>query len=90
MTLQLITTNQFNKELKKLKKRGKDTRKLTDIVRLLVDEKTLPKKYRNHKLKGEYKGCWECHIEPDWLLIYTKTKDYIALERTGTHTDLFK
>lgn len=88
--MQVITTNQFEKELKKLKKQGKDLKKLTDIIRLLVDGKQLPEKHRNHKLQGNYKGTWECHIEPDWLLIYTKNPSYIRLERTGFHSDLFK
>ena len=50
----------------------------------------LNKKYRLHKLKGDYKDCWECHIEPDWLLIYRKTDKAIIAERTGSHSELFK
>ncbi len=63
--------------------------KLLEIVTLLISKKSLPAKNRNHKLQGEYNDFWECHIEPDWLLIYKKTKDVIILSRTGTHTDLF-
>lgn len=64
-------------------------KKLFDIISLLVSEKPLLTKNRNHKLTGEFKGCWECHIEPDWLLIYKKTPKSITLVRTGTHSDLF-
>lgn len=57
---------------------------------LLVEHKQLPQKNRNHKLQGRYKGCWECHIEPDWLLVYEKLADStIFFLRTGTHSDLF-
>jgi mRNA interferase YafQ len=79
----------FTKELEKAKKRGKDIEKLKHIIELLLKEKPLPAKNRNHKLKGEFEGCWECHIEPDWLLVYQKTDTEIILLRTGTHSDLF-
>jgi len=85
-----IYLNRFKKELLKIKKRGNDTDKLKTIISLLLQEKPLPDKHRNHKLQGEYKGLWECHIEPDWLLIYEKTKDSIIFVRTGSHSDLFK
>jgi mRNA interferase YafQ len=68
----------------------KDLEKLDDLVDLLRNNKPLDKKYKNHKLKGSYKDYWECHIEPDWLLIYKKTTKEIILARTGTHSDLFK
>lgn len=87
--LALTFTNQFKKDLKLATKRGKKLNKLNEIVDLLVDEKPLPPKNRNHKLSGNYHDHWECHIEPDWLLIYLKTSTTLILVRTGTHTDLF-
>ena len=87
--LQLFQHGRFDKDVAKLKKRGKDMQKLFDIVALLTAEKPLPAKNRNHKLLGDFKDCWECHIEPDWLLIYEKTTKAIILLRTGTHSDLF-
>lgn len=88
--LDLEFTNQFKKDLKLYKKRGKDVEKLNKVVDLILKEQPLPIKNRNHELKGDYKGHWECHIEPDWLLIYLKFKKSIVLVRTGTHSDLFK
>ncbi len=79
----------FQKELEKAKKRGKDLEKLKTVIKLLLEEKPLPIRNRNHRLKGDFKDCWECHIEPDWLLIYQKTATEILLLRIGTHSDLF-
>lgn len=79
----------FEKEVEKAKKRGKDMEKLKIVMQLLGLEKPLPAKNRNHKLKGNYSGYWECHIEPDWLLIYKKTETHIVFARTGSHADLF-
>ena len=84
-----IYLSRFEKEVKLAKKRGKDMLKLKHIIQLLIDEQPLPPKNRNHKLQGEFKDCWECHIEPDWLLIYKKTAKEIIFARTGTHSDLF-
>lgn len=80
---------QFKKDVKKATERGKDMKLLKEIVELLLNEKPLSAKNRNHKLKGDFKDCWECHIEPDWLLIYMKIKTEIIFIRTGTHSDLF-
>jgi len=63
--------------------------KLKAIILNLAEDTVLPKKYANHKLRGAYKDCWECHIEPDWLLIYKKTSSTLLVCRTGTHSDLF-
>ena len=82
-------TKQFSKEVKKAKKRGKDLRKLKAIVSLLAKGKKLDEKHRDHALIGEWKGSRDCHIEPDWVLIYTIEDDILRLERTGTHSDLF-
>lgn len=89
---EVITTNQFNKDLKLAKKRGLNTQDLFDVVGKLSEGEQLPPQNHNHQLVGEYKGLWECHIAPDWLLIYDKDKEIkiISLERTGTHSDLFK
>ena len=84
-----IYLRQFEKEVIKVKKRGKPIEKLKKIMTTLSQEKPIPLKHRNHKLKGEYIGYWECHIEPDWLLIYKKNKTHITFVRTGTHSDLF-
>lgn len=84
-------TKQFDKDLKRMLKRGKKENKLKIIIRRLINEEILEPKYRDHKLVGKYKGRRECHIEPDWLLIYLvdKTNKNIIFERTGNHPDLF-
>lgn len=88
--LNVSTTRKFDKEVEVARKRGKDLSKLGDIIKKLANEEPLDKKHRNHKLVGPFKGRWECHIEPDWLLVYFKTDLEIVFERTGTHSDLFK
>lgn len=80
---------QFLKDLKLAKKRGKDLSKLKIIIQLLLEEIPLPAKNKSHKLSGEFQECWECHIEPDWLLIYRKAETEITFIRTGSHSDLF-
>lgn len=82
-------TKQFNRDLKRVKKRGKTTDKIKSTISDLIDEKELEEKFRDHKLTGNYKDRRECHIEPDWLLIYKIDNDTIIFERTGTHSDLF-
>ena len=88
--LQAVTTNQFEKDIKVAKKRGKDLSKIYDIIRLLLSEEPLLPKHRDHNLSGNYINRRECHIEPDWLLIYKLEIGKIIFERTGTHSDLFK
>lgn len=85
------TTKQFEKDANLCIKRGYDTAKLREAIKLLSETGKLPQKYRPHKLTGDFKGSWECHIEPDWLMIYDKGKTIklIRLIRTGTHADLF-
>ncbi len=80
---------QFRADLKRQKRRGKDVEELIAAVELLAEQGNLPAGYRAHKLSGEWSGVWECHIEPDWLLIYAVTDAEILLIRTGTHADLF-
>lgn len=89
--LALKTTTKFNKDLKLIKKRGYDIRKMEIIVNKLLKQETLEEKYKDHKLSGSYEGCRECHIEPDWLLIYYIESNILTLtlSRTGTHSDLF-
>lgn len=90
MTRTTSFTTQFQKDVKRVKKRGKDTAKLKQIMTQLIDEEILEAKYRDHALVGNYKGRRECHIEPDWLLIYKLDGQEIIFERTGSHADLFQ
>ncbi len=87
--LNISYTTKFKKELKSLEKQGKDMKKFLEVAEKLVKEEALEFKYRNHKLQGNFKGRWECHIETDWLLIYCKNKKQITFERTGSHSNLF-
>lgn len=82
--------NSFKKDLKLMEKRGKDLQKLKSVMSDLIHQKPLAKKYVDHSLKGEYTDCRECHIEPDWLLIYLIAGKTITFIRTGTHADLFR
>ena len=90
MMLKLVTTNQFEKDFKRMIKRGKDKDKILQVMHRLINQERLEASYRNHRLRGPLAGRWECHIEPDWLLIYVKKRDMVIFERTGTHSDLFK
>jgi len=87
----LSYTHTFEKDIKKIKKRGYDTKILTEVIKSLEIKGTVSKNLLPHKLSGNYSDCWECHLKPDWLLIWRKTKnpDMIQLIRTGKHTDLF-
>ena len=85
-------TLKFQKDIKKIQKRGYNISLLTDVIRKLAEGETLPDRYRDHMLVGEFRGCRECHITPDWLLIYEVDGEnlYLYLTRTGTHSDLFR
>lgn len=87
----LTTTNKFNKSLKLCKKRGYDLSLLQKVIDLLQETGKLPAKYNPHKLSGNFSECWECHIKPDWLLIWKQndTELILLLLDTGTHSDLF-
>jgi mRNA interferase YafQ len=85
----IVTESRFEKDFKLARKRNKDLQKLELIIKLLARLQPLPARNRNHKLQGNYSGYWECHIEPDWLLIYRTTKKELVLVRTGSHSDLF-
>ncbi|MCL2406162.1 MAG: type II toxin-antitoxin system YafQ family toxin [Defluviitaleaceae bacterium] len=84
-------TSKFQKDLKRVEKRGYKLSLLTEVISLLAKGEPLPEKYLDHPLKGNYKDCRECHITPDWLLVYRKKDDtlFLYLTRTGTHSDLF-
>ena len=86
----IFETSQFRKDLKRILKRGKDIRKLKDVVRKIAIGVVLDPKHRDPALTGTLIGSRDCHIEPDWLLIYRKDEESIFLERTGTHSDLFR
>lgn len=86
----IIYTTQFKQDYKKIKKQNKELNKLKVLIEKLVSEEQLKPKYKDHQLTGEIKGYRDCHIEPDWLLIYKKTSDALILERTGSHSELFK
>ncbi len=80
---------QFRGDVKRQKRRGRDIEELIAVVELLAEQGALPAAYRPHQLTAEWNGVWECHIEPDWLLIYTMTDQEVQLIRTGSHADLF-
>ena len=89
--LEIILSNRFKKDLKLIAKRGYNLDLLNDVVELLARQEPLPDKNRDHSLTGNYIGYRECHIKPDWLLIYCVDGDELMLflSRTGTHSDLF-
>ncbi len=85
-------TTQFKKDVKLADKRGKNLGKLKAALDLLIAGDELPAQYKDHSLSGDFAGSRDCHIEPDWLLIYTLTEkgNHVCFERTGTHSDLFR
>lgn len=87
MTLQLAT--QFRRDVTRQVKRGKNLEKLWRVVRLIESQAPLPASLKDHPLAGKWKGWRDCHIEPDWVLIYRVANDTLHLERTGRHQDLF-
>lgn len=84
-------TSRFQKDIKKAQKRGLDMELLTAVIKKLAAGEELPPRNRDHALIGDYTGCRECHIQPDWLLLYEIEQDelFLYLIRTGTHSDLF-
>ena len=91
MKYEVKFTNQFKKDVKLAKKQGKNLEKLYTVIEKLDNGEQLEAKYRDHDLSGNFVGCKECHIEPDWLLIYEIIDDVLVLvlNRTGTHSELF-
>ncbi len=86
---QTIVGARFRRDVKLAERRGKDRSKLRALIALLIDGKVLPPSNKDHPLTGEWKHYRDCHIEPDWLLIYKIDGDDLYLVRTGTHADLF-
>jgi mRNA interferase YafQ len=84
-----VFTRQFERDLRRMRRRGKSLQHLKELMSRLIAGRLLDERHRDHVLIGNYRGRRECHIEPDWLLIYKLEKDKIIFERTGTHTDLF-
>lgn len=84
-----LYTTKFSKDLKRQQKRGKDTEKLKTIVAHICEHGDASEKCRPHNLSGNWNGYRECHIGPDWLLIYTVDETSVIFHRTGTHSDLF-
>ena len=87
--MRLLTTKRFERDLKRVKSRGKDLGKLWLVVDRLLSRRSLDARHRPHRLSGVWSGSWECHVDPDWLLIWTREVDALVLVRTGTHSDLF-
>jgi mRNA interferase YafQ len=92
MNYKIEYSGKFKKDIKLAKKRGLNLSLFKEVVETLENEGNLPAKYKAHILKGDFRGLWECHIQPDWLLIWNQneTIKLISLVRTGTHSDLFK
>lgn len=88
--LNVIFTNQFKKDYKLCQKRGYNMTLIKSIIQTLSIPEQLNSKHREHILSGNYANKKECHIQPDWLLVYQTTDDKLILHRTGTHSDLFK
>ena len=84
-------SKRFEKDLKRCEKHGYDMRLIKEVITLLAETGTLPATYRPHKLSGDYVGCWECHIKPDWLLLWEQydTELVLLLTSTGSHSDIF-
>ena len=85
-------TNQFKKDIKLAGRRGKDLARLKAVLELLIDGESLPSQYKDHPLRGDFAGSRDCHVESDWVLIYTLMENggHVRFERTGTHSDLFR
>jgi mRNA interferase YafQ len=86
----LRRTSQFKRDVKRMQRQGRDVEKLKRVLEALVKGEPLAAEYRDHVLVGQYKGTRECHIEPDWLLVYELGETEIVLIRTGSHSDLFR
>ena len=87
--MRLLTTAQFKKDARRASKRGKDLDQLWAVVERLLSKQPLQPRHRPHRLSGPWARFWECHIGPDWLLIWDQHDDALTLVRTGSHTDLF-
>lgn len=83
-------TNQFKKDYKRIQRQKKDLQKLRRVINTLVARQTLETRYRDHPLSGNWKGYRDCHLEPNWVLIYKVNEDILTLARMGSHSELFK
>lgn len=81
---------QFRRDAKRMQKRGKDMAKLRTVIEMLLAAEALPPRLKDHPLSGDWAGFRDCHVEPDWVLVYKIDSDRLILARTGTHSDLFK
>ncbi len=86
----IFQTSQFKRDFKRIKKRGKDLSKLKEVVSIIAKSESLEERHRDHALGGNWSGSRDCHIEPDWILIYRVDGENLFLERTGSHSDLFR
>lgn len=86
----IFQTSQFKKDFKRIKKRGKDLNKLKEVVSAIAKGEALRECQRDHPLSGNWSGSRDCHVEPDWILIYRVDGEFLFLERTGSHSDLFR
>lgn len=86
---EIIKVAAYKKDEKRCKRRNYDLEKLFEAISLLANDETLPTKYVDHKMQGNFVDCRNCHIEPDWILIYRLEEERLHLIRTGTHSDLF-
>jgi mRNA interferase YafQ len=89
VALSIRQSTQFRRDVKRLRRQGADLAKLETVIRSLVDESELEPHYRDHALVGNWRGFRECHIQPDWLLIYRVENGELQLARTGSHAELF-
>lgn len=91
MKYRITSTRKFNKDVKRCLKRGYPMQELREVLQLLEESGKLPLKYHQHKLTGNYEGCWECHIKADWLLVWKEHEDELVLllTDTGSHADIF-
>ena len=91
MSYEVKYTSRFKRDYKRMQRRGKDVQKLLDVIDMLREGQTLPPQYQDHPLHYNYEGHRDCHIEPDWILIYYKSETtlVLSLTRTGSHSDVF-
>ncbi|MBY0427618.1 MAG: type II toxin-antitoxin system YafQ family toxin [Alphaproteobacteria bacterium] len=89
MSLSIKQTRSFDRDLDRMENRGEELPRLFHVIEILTSGKRLEARYKDHKLTGNWVGRRECHVKPDWLLIYRIEKNTLILERTGSHSDLF-
>jgi mRNA interferase YafQ len=90
VALELVATTAFERDLRRIRKQGLDLDRLDAIVETLLASRPLPPRCRPHPLRGDWTGHWDCHVQPDWLLLYRLTAKELILVRTGSHSELFR